>query len=205
MLSVLRSFLLLLLTAFSLNAQAQNYTLSNTNPDTGDGGWISAHDWASSPAYGAYWQGFTIIGADRSAWMKRDTPWATFISNTTTFGTSFAEALNLSFDWRYTSADADLTADSAGYIINGIYYTLSDSSHASSAGHLSLNLAAGDSLAWFVSSSDELGGRATLAISNVSLSNFIPSPVAEPAPLGMWLTGLALCGLLVRRRTRAGL
>lgn len=201
MLSVLRSFLLLLLTAFSLSAHAQNYTLSNTNTDTGDGGWITAHDWASSPSYGAYWRGFTIIGADRSAWMSRDTPWATFISNTTTFGTSFAEALNLSFDWSYTSADADLTADSAGYIIKGTYYTLNTPGSASSSGHVSVSLAAGDSLAWFVSSSDELGGRATLAISNVSLS----SPVPEPATPWMWLSGISLCGLLVPRRTRARL
>jgi len=74
------------------HAQALDLKLSNANRDTGDGGWLSDHQWTTDPVHGDYWKSITIIGTDRSAWMSRDTPWGYPLANTTTLSTTFAQA-----------------------------------------------------------------------------------------------------------------
>ena len=183
------------LLAASAQSHALTYTLANTNSDHGDGGYVVDYQWATDATYGDYWKGFTIIGADRSAWMSRTTSWATFIQDTTTFGTTFAQAATVSFDWSYTTSDSDLLADSAGYVLNGVTYTLNSVTSASASGHVAVTVAAGDSLSWFVASTDELGGRGILATTNVVLS-----AVPEPYSGAMLLAGLGIVGLFVQRR-----
>lgn len=193
--SLFRSLACALLLSLSFQALAVDFKLANANPNTGDGGYLADYVWASDPDLGAYWQSITLIGTDRSAWMSRDTPWGSPIANTTSFGASFAQAANLSFDWFYTSLDSDLAADAAGYILNGVVHSLSSASSATASGHVSLSLAAGDSFSWYVSSTDMLGGRATLALRNVLIS-----AVPEPAPALMLLAGAGLLALVARRR-----
>ena len=180
------------------HAHALDLKVSNINPDTGDGGWLTDYQWATDPILGDYWQSITIIGTDRSAWMSRDTAWGKPIANTTTLSTTFAQAASVRFDWRYTSYDTNLNADAAGYILNGLVHILSSTSSATSTGQISLTLSAGDTLAWYVSSIDMLGGRATLALRNVQVS-----AVPEPASASMQLTGLLMLCIIARRRLAA--
>lgn len=179
-------------------AHALTFDLTNTNSDHGDGGYLSNYQWATDSTYGDYWEAITIIGADRSAWMSRTTSWATFISDTTEFSTTFSEAATISFDWVYTTADSDLLADAAGYVLNGVFYSLNSTTSSTSSGHTTVSVEAGDTFGWYVSSTDELGGRATLALTNVTLSSV--SAVPEPAPLAGMIGGLAVLGLVARRR-----
>lgn len=194
-LKLLLSLIASVLLTLSLPAHALDFKLANAHSDRGDGGYLANYQWATDPDLGDYWKAITIIGTDRSAWMPRDAPWATPIANTTTFGTSFAQAASLRFDWSYTSFDTDLSADSGGYILNGVSYTLNDPGQAKSSGTVELTLAAGDTFSWFVSSTDMLGGRATLALSNVLIS-----AIPEPAPVLMLLAGLGMLGFIARGR-----
>lgn len=200
---LLRPLAALLFLSLCAHAQALDLTLANAKPDTGDGGWLTDYQWASDPVHGAYWQSITILGTEHS-WMTRETPWGYALANTTTLSTNFTQAASVSFDWLYTSYDSKLSADAGGYILNGLVHTLSSTSSATTSGHLSLTLAAGDTLAWYVSSTDMLGGRATLALRNVLITAVLATtPVPEPAPAAMLLSGLLMLGLIARRRLAA--
>ena len=105
-----------------------------------------------------------------------------------------------SFDWSYASADADGPGgDIFGVIVNGNRIALSDPGGAvAQLGSASFNVTS--SFGWFVNCTDCIGGFATATV-----SNFVLTPVPEPAGWLLWLGGaggLAATTAWRRRATR---
>jgi hypothetical protein len=103
-----------------------------------------------------------------------------------------------SFDWDYTSTDTfGAFYDPAGYIKNGQLQLTNDFGASSQSGHVSVLVAAGDVIGFHVTTLDNYGGNATLAITNFS------APVPEPAAAAMMALGLlGLAGVTAARRHR---
>jgi hypothetical protein len=108
-----------------------------------------------------------------------------------------------SFDWQYSTADiGDLPDhppaefDWAGYVINGNFLLLSSQvGNNYQSGHLSVYVPIGESFGFYVQTQDNLGGAATLTVSNFT------APVPEPASMLLMAAGLA--GLTLMRKRRA--
>lgn len=136
------------------------------------------------------------------------------LSNTeVTASRIFAVAGQLSFSYQGTTADgggwgADLVLgdlndggryDKVGYRVDAFATTLSPASSAFpaevvSGGPIVLNLVAGQTVTFFANSFDELGGAATLEISNLAFT-----PVPEPAGMAV-IAGAGLVGFAAWRR-----
>jgi len=171
-----------------------NFSLSNTASDTGSGGYFGSATWASTAYAGGYFGGFDLVGADRS-WFTRGAVGVTGIEDITRFTATFSQASKVTFSWSYVTADSNLLADSAGYVVNGVSYDLTSSGARS--GVVTVIVGALQSFGWYVKSNDELGGGATVTISNVVID-----AVPEPASLPMLLAGLGVIGWGVVRRRR---
>lgn len=144
---------------------------------------------------------FTIVG---NSWGKHSD--GETIGINTTYSTTFSRHGTLVFDWVYVSYDEnngdweDLLFDPAGYTLNGGYVWLPYNVHDDAgefvevvtSGSVSLDIKPGDKFSWWVFSTDDCCGPATL---QVSAQYFVP----EPGTLA--LVGLSLAGLaFVRRR-----
>lgn len=103
-----------------------------------------------------------------------------------------------SFNWAYTSTDSlGAFYDPAGYLKNGQFQLTDGGGANSQLGQLSLLVAAGDVIGFHVTTLDNLGGSASLTISNFS------APVPEPASVAMMALGLlGLAGAVAARRRR---
>jgi hypothetical protein len=116
-----------------------------------------------------------------------------------------------SFNWQYATNDIGdpigdpdngvppsppSVFDVAGYTVGGTPYQLSTQGGASaqSGQVLSLNLAAGTHLGFYVETLDNLNGAATFTVSNFT------APVPEPATMVLMAMGLAGLGIARRRR-----
>ena len=103
-----------------------------------------------------------------------------------------------SFNWAYTSTDtAGAFYDPAGYRKNGQFQLTADGGGNSQSGLVSVLVAAGDTIGFHVTTLDNLGGSASLTISNFH------APVPEPASVAMLALGLlGLGGAAAARRRR---
>ena len=103
-----------------------------------------------------------------------------------------------SFNWSYTSTDSDgAFYDPAGYRKNGQFQLTDGGGANSQSGLKSVLVAAGDVIGFHVTTLDNIGGSASLTISNFS------APVPEPASVAMMALGLlGLAGAVAARRRR---
>jgi len=144
---------------------------------------------------------FTIVG---NSWGKHaDGEIGTY----TTYSTTFSRHGTLVFDWIYTSSDEnmgdyeDVFFDPAGYKLNGTYYDLPYNVYNDdpyefigviASGSMNLSIESGDKFSWWVLSTDDCCGAATLQVS---------AQYAVPEPGTLALLGLGISGLVfVRRR-----
>ena len=180
------------LAGFSASASAQ-WTL--TNDSGGDG----------SVALGG--SGFTITGSDNGA-----------PDNTTFYTETFASGGSFSFTWQYASLDSsDLsTYDPAGWLVthNGttVETQLSIDAATSSGSSITttVSYAAGDTLGFYVFTTDSLGGPGLLAINEDLILPSPPPPppppppsppaIPEPQNAVLMMAGLAALFAAVRRR-----
>ncbi len=107
----------------------------------------------------------------------------------------------ISFSWSYNSLDISPDLDPAGYVIGGAMFQLTDSLHfqlAQSGSVSSLFLAPGQSFGFYVYSTDNIGGSASLTISDFTAIAALPAPVPEPSTYAM--IGLAAGAALLWKR-----
>ena len=73
------------------------------------------------------------------------------------------------FDWDYSTEDATATADSAGYVLNGVFTSLISGAATSQSGTgVSVNIADRDVFGFMMRTTNNRGGRGKLIISNFS-------------------------------------
>ncbi len=89
----------------------------------------------------------------------------------------------ITLDWSYNTTD-ELGLDPAYYYINGVQFSLSDNvGQVQQSGSLSLSVNAGQTISFAIISEDNVGGAATLIISNLN-GAFVGQATACSAPSG---------------------
>lgn len=107
-----------------------------------------------------------------------------------------------SFNWSYSTTDGEgASYDPAGYIKGSIaagqFQLTNDSGLSNQSGQMSFLVTAGDVIGFHVTTLDNIGGSASLTISNFS------APVPEPTSVAMMALGLlGLAGATAARRRR---
>jgi hypothetical protein len=101
---------------------------------------------------------------------------------------------SLVFSWTYNSLDFGAQFDPAGYIINGTQFQLSPSwslPQVGASGVSTVDLTSGDNFGFYVDTSDNLSGSASLQVSG-------PEVIATPEPscLALLAVGMIALGAL---------
>lgn len=107
----------------------------------------------------------------------------------------------LSFNWNYLTADAASVYDPFSFVINGIATDeLFSSLSKTGEGTFSRNIAAGDIFGFRVFTTDNVGGRGSVTISNFSA----PDSASVPEPLTIAGSAIALGFGAWMKRKQAG-
>ena len=106
----------------------------------------------------------------------------------------------VSFNWSYTTADWNANYDPFGYLLNGIFTTLTNPSKTSQSGSSNFVISAGDIFGFRVHSVDNIYGSATAKIFDFDA----PAPTPTPEPGTLFLLGSGLLGLgnLTRKKLK---
>ncbi|HWR54771.1 MAG TPA: PEP-CTERM sorting domain-containing protein [Bryobacteraceae bacterium] len=114
------------------------------------------------------------------------------VAGDTEYTITVPQDISLTFWWQYATHDRDgARYDPAGYVLNGGRIQLSGNQGGISQwGEVSLDLTAGDTFGFWVSSDDNLYGPAEMTVSGVP----------EPATVAVVGLGLLAIGFLRRKR-----
>lgn len=149
------------------------YTLSNSNG--GDGYLMGSYP------------SFQLYGADNGVG-----------TNTTLYTDTFSTATNITFSYVTNSYDCcGAEWDPAGYYLDGALVQLSPNDYVvgdSASGTLTVDLAAGDTFGWYVTSPDSCCGRGEITVDVAT--------VPEPATFTLLGAGLLGLGAASRRKAR---
>lgn len=112
----------------------------------------------------------------------------------------------VSFSWSYVFNDPDPSAtplfDPAGYRLGtgdaALVQLSDDNGTANQSGMESFNVSAGQTIGFYVATTDNFGGNATLTI-----SDFTTAPIPEPASVAMMSLGLLGLATVAARRRRS--
>lgn len=117
------------------------------------------------------------------------------IAGDTLFTTVATQAATINFDWSYVTNDlwGESGADAFGYVINGVFSSLTDPNQDVSipnqSGSASFAVNAGDVFGFDANTFDGYYGSSVTVV-----SNFNASPAAVPVPAAFWLFGSAVAG-----------
>ncbi len=100
-----------------------------------------------------------------------------FEIGSTSYTTTAASSGLVKFDWNYSNFDVLAFTDPFGFLLNGAFTQLTDDNGSlSQSGTYSTKVNQGDTFGFMIETQDNIGGAAT-----VTVSNFVaPTPVPEP-------------------------
>ncbi|TRT88846.1 MAG: PEP-CTERM sorting domain-containing protein [Microcystis aeruginosa Ma_OC_H_19870700_S124] len=118
-----------------------------------------------------------------------------FSSGTTNYTTTAAAAGTVTFNWNYSTNDVPFL-DPFGYLLNGSFTQVTNNGGGVvQNGTSTFNVLAGDSFGFRIFTIDNIGGRASVTISNFSAPGpMAPPPTSVPEPSTV-LSLLVLGGL----------
>jgi hypothetical protein len=109
-----------------------------------------------------------------------------------------------SFDWNYTTTDADGPEYDPAFYFNGVEIQLTgDLGGINQSGSVSVAVNQGDIIGWRLRATDSSLGAAVLVISNFSAPDD-GAAVPEPTSLALWGIGLGLAAWRTRRKSARG-
>ena len=122
----------------------------------------------------------------------------------TTYTTTAAAAGQVSFDWQFANIDIDTDTNIFGYVVNGVFNLLDNTSAGGNAvsGSAQFNVASGDTFGFNVYSQYFAVATGVATISNFTAPS--QPPAAVPGPLPLFGAGAAF-GWSRRLRRRVGL
>jgi hypothetical protein len=132
---------------------------------------------------------FSIIGSDFRSLEGTVT--------TTSYANTFDAASTVSFNWSYATVDFESQYDPAGYAVDGNETYLMANSDKFGSGSASVEVPAGSTFRFFVTSIDNRFGRSTFSVTDATVSA-VPEPSSS-----LSLLALGAGGLLARRRRQA--
>lgn len=115
----------------------------------------------------------------------------------TSFLTTAAGTGSVSFNWNYSTQDEEAGFDPFGYVLNNVFFTLTNERLTGQSGSVSFDVALGDRFGFGIFTDDNIFGRGTATISNFN------APTATPIPTPALLPGLIGLGLGVLRKRNA--
>ena len=121
--------------------------------------------------------------------------------SSTIFSIAITATGTLSFDWNYTTTEANSFWDPFGYELNGAVTRLTTNgvgAGSNQSGSVSIAVNAGDIFGFRQTTRDNQFGSASTTISNFSAPSVVTSPVPVPPSFGLF--GFALGGLVMMQR-----
>ena len=121
--------------------------------------------------------------------------------SSTVFSIAITATGTLSFDWNYTTTEANSFWDPFGYELNGAVTRLTTNgvgAGSNQSGSVSIAVNAGDIFGFRQTTRDNQFGSASTTISNFSAPSVVTSPVPVPPSFGLF--GFALGGLVMMQR-----
>ncbi len=121
--------------------------------------------------------------------------------SSTIFSIAITATGTLSFDWDYTTTEANSFWDPFGYELNGAVTRLTANGVGAGSnqnGSVSIAVNAGDIFGFRQTTRDNQFGSASTTISNFSAPSVVTSPVPVPPSFGLF--GFALGGLVMMQR-----
>lgn len=166
-----------------------------------DGPYAPANWTLNAPPNGSYAGSVDTSGAPGSLSLTGNQ--ASFPTIETTYTTTAAAAGQVSFDWQFVSIDFDADTNGFGYIVNGAFNLLDNTSAGNLvSGSAQFNVASGDIFGFDVYSQYSSLGPGFATISNFTAPS--QPPAAVPGPLPLFGAGAAF-GWSRRLRRRVGL
>jgi len=153
-LAVILLILVLGFAATASTSEAETFTFSNTN--------------ANGSLSGSY-PAFTLTGGNNNSGA----------SGTSTYTATFSAATVVTFTWNYVTQDSDGPSfDRAGYVLNGTFNRLSTNVGTTQSGSASVTVPAGSTFGWYVQTTDNRFGPASVSVTATTHPYIDPATTA---------------------------